>query len=62
MIPFETRHDTLLGVINGVQVEVSGVGGDAIHQHSVSSTEFDVRKENGELRIGEKKEGRRRKK
>jgi hypothetical protein len=27
-----TSKDTLLGVINGVQVEVGGVGGDAVDQ------------------------------
>jgi len=31
------RENTLLGVVNGVQVEVSGVGGDAIDQLDIPS-------------------------
>ena len=47
------RENTLLGVINGVQVEVSGVGGDAIDQLDIPSSRVTSRGTRGTRRKNE---------
>ena len=52
-----TSKDTLLGVINGVQVEVSGVGGDAIYQLDIPSSNMDSTAASRKKQVGRRKRG-----